>query len=86
MLSFHWFGCLFFLLLTCLLQTYLLSRNLGELRLILVVQKLLSEMSILLSKCEIPIAQQNQEIMDLVDPSTPIYGFLYEKSGVDTAL
>ncbi|KAG7033885.1 Bifunctional epoxide hydrolase 2 [Cucurbita argyrosperma subsp. argyrosperma] len=52
---------------------------------------------ILFSKSEMPIAQENQEIMDLVDPSTPLppwfteedlatYGALYEKSGFDTAL
>ncbi|KAL5981671.1 hypothetical protein ACLOJK_015734, partial [Asimina triloba] len=47
---------------------------------------------ILFSKSEIPIAEENQEIMDLVDPTTPLppwftegdltaYGTLYEKSG-----
>ncbi|XP_035544180.1 bifunctional epoxide hydrolase 2-like [Juglans regia] len=52
---------------------------------------------ILFSKSEIPIAAENQEIMDLVDPSTPLppwfteenlaaYGALYEKSGFRTAL
>ncbi|XP_020541028.1 epoxide hydrolase A [Jatropha curcas] len=52
---------------------------------------------ILFSKSEIPIADENQEIMDLVEPSTPlpswskeedlaIYGALYEKSGFQTAL
>ncbi|GMN50841.1 hypothetical protein TIFTF001_020002 [Ficus carica] len=52
---------------------------------------------ILFSKSEIPIAAENQEIMDLVDPSTPLppwfteedlatYGALYEKSGFLTAL
>ncbi|XP_022142308.1 bifunctional epoxide hydrolase 2-like isoform X2 [Momordica charantia] len=52
---------------------------------------------ILFSKSEIPIAQENQEVMDLVDPSTPLppwfteedlatYGALYEKSGFETAL
>ncbi|KAL0542837.1 hypothetical protein IC582_017918 [Cucumis melo] len=52
---------------------------------------------ILFSKSEIPTAQENQEVMDLVDPSTPLppwfteedlatYGALYEKSGFDTAL
>jgi hypothetical protein len=52
---------------------------------------------ILFSKSEIPIAAENQEIMDLVDPSTPLppwfteedlaaYGALYEKSGFQTAL
>ena len=44
-----------------------------------------------------PIANENQEIMDLVEPSTPLpswmteedfatYGALYEKSGFETAL
>ncbi|KAL3851290.1 hypothetical protein ACJIZ3_013172 [Penstemon smallii] len=52
---------------------------------------------ILFSKSEIPIASENQEIMDIVDPSTPLpswfteedlstYGALYEKSGFRTAL
>lgn len=52
---------------------------------------------IMFSKSEIPIAHENQEIMDLVDPSTPLpkwftdedlaaYGALYEKSGFRTAL
>ncbi|XP_057950240.1 uncharacterized protein LOC131145152 [Malania oleifera] len=52
---------------------------------------------ILFSRSEIPIAAENQEIMDLVDPSTPLppwfteedlatYGTLYEKSGFQTAL
>ncbi|KAL2473266.1 alpha/beta-hydrolase superfamily protein [Forsythia ovata] len=52
---------------------------------------------ILFSRSEIPIAQENQEIMDLVEPSTPLpswfseedlatYGALYEKSGFQTAL
>ncbi|KAM3748098.1 hypothetical protein ACB098_05G082900 [Castanea mollissima] len=52
---------------------------------------------ILFSKSEIPIAAENQEIMDLVDPSTSLppwfteddlaaYGALYEKSGFLTAL
>ncbi|KAA0052704.1 hypothetical protein IC582_017919 [Cucumis melo] len=52
---------------------------------------------ILFSRSEIPIAQENQEIMDLVDSSTPLppwfteedlaaYGELYEKSGFQTAL
>ncbi|KAF3451510.1 hypothetical protein FNV43_RR07605 [Rhamnella rubrinervis] len=52
---------------------------------------------ILFSRPEIPIAAENQEIMDLVDPSTPLppwfteedlstYGALYEKSGFRTAL
>ncbi|XP_023755522.1 uncharacterized protein LOC111903979 isoform X1 [Lactuca sativa] len=52
---------------------------------------------ILFSKSEIPIAPENQEIMDLVDSSTPlpswfteedleIYGDLYHKSGFQTPL
>ncbi|CAK9152506.1 unnamed protein product [Ilex paraguariensis] len=52
---------------------------------------------IMFSKCEIPIAQENQEIMDLVEPSHSLppwfteedltaYGALYEKSGFQTAL
>ncbi|KAF7803488.1 bifunctional epoxide hydrolase 2 [Senna tora] len=52
---------------------------------------------ILFSRNEIPIAEKNQEIMDLVEPSTPLppwiteedlatYGALYEKSGFQTAL
>ncbi|KAM1045860.1 hypothetical protein ACFX14_036677 [Malus domestica] len=52
---------------------------------------------ILFSRSEIPIAAEDQEIMDLVDPSTPLppwfseedlaaYGALYEKSGFRTAL
>ncbi|EOY28312.1 Alpha/beta-Hydrolases superfamily protein [Theobroma cacao] len=52
---------------------------------------------ILFSRSEIPIAAENQEIMDLVDASTPLppwfteedlaaYGALYEKSGFRTAL
>ncbi|CAI9753069.1 unnamed protein product [Fraxinus pennsylvanica] len=52
---------------------------------------------ILFSGSEIPIACEDQEIMDLVDSSTPLpswfteedlatYGMLYEKSGFQTAL
>ncbi|XP_022848090.1 uncharacterized protein LOC111370559 isoform X2 [Olea europaea var. sylvestris] len=52
---------------------------------------------ILFSKSEIPMAREDQEIMDLVDSSTPLpswvteediatYGMLYEKSGFQTAL
>ncbi|OIW10432.1 hypothetical protein TanjilG_24992 [Lupinus angustifolius] len=52
---------------------------------------------ILFSGSELPIANENQEIMDLVEPSTPLpswlteedlaeYGALYEKSGFQTAL
>ncbi|XP_022845670.1 uncharacterized protein LOC111368578 [Olea europaea var. sylvestris] len=52
---------------------------------------------IMFSRSEIPIAQENQEIMDIVEPSTPLpswfseedlatYGALYQKSGFQTAL
>ncbi|XP_028074635.1 bifunctional epoxide hydrolase 2-like [Camellia sinensis] len=52
---------------------------------------------ILFSKSEIPIVGENQEIMDLVEPSTPLspwfskedleaYGALYTKSGFRTTL
>jgi pimeloyl-ACP methyl ester carboxylesterase len=52
---------------------------------------------ILFSKSKIPIAKENQEVMDLVEPSTPLpswiteeefstYADLYEKSGFRTAL
>ncbi|KAJ9566587.1 hypothetical protein OSB04_002553 [Centaurea solstitialis] len=52
---------------------------------------------ILFSKSEVPIANENQEIMDLVEPTTPLptwfteedlatYGALYERSGFRTAL
>ncbi|KAJ0759103.1 putative soluble epoxide hydrolase [Helianthus annuus] len=52
---------------------------------------------IMFSKSEIPIASENQEIMDLVDPSVPLpswfteedlsaYGDLYHKSGFQTPL
>ncbi|GJR81892.1 bifunctional epoxide hydrolase 2-like protein [Tanacetum coccineum] len=52
---------------------------------------------ILFSRNEIPIASENQEIMDIVEPSTPLpswlteedlsaYGALYEKSGFLNAL
>ncbi|KAG6383721.1 hypothetical protein SASPL_121308 [Salvia splendens] len=52
---------------------------------------------ILFSRSEIPIAHENQEIMDIVDSSTPLppwfseedlanYGSLYENSGFQTAL
>ncbi|KAF7151113.1 hypothetical protein RHSIM_Rhsim02G0126200 [Rhododendron simsii] len=52
---------------------------------------------VLFSKSEIPIAGENKEIMDMVEPSTPLppwfteedmatYGALYEKSGFQTAL
>ena len=52
---------------------------------------------ILFSGSELPIAAENQEVMDLVDSSVPLpswfseedlaaYGALYEKSGFRTAL
>lgn len=52
---------------------------------------------ILFSRSEVPIANENQEIMDIVQPSTPLppwfsekdlaaYGALYENSGFKTAL
>ncbi|KAJ8545552.1 hypothetical protein K7X08_018135 [Anisodus acutangulus] len=52
---------------------------------------------ILFSRSEIPIANENQEIMDIVQPSTPLppwfteedlsaYGALYENSGFKTAM
>ncbi|CAN4084022.1 unnamed protein product [Withania somnifera] len=52
---------------------------------------------ILFSRSEIPIANEDQEIMDIVQPSTPLppwfseedlaaYGVLYENSGFRTAL
>jgi len=52
---------------------------------------------ILFSRNEIPIANENQEIMDLVEPDTPLptwfteedlatYAALYENSGLQTAL
>ncbi|KAK1378804.1 bifunctional epoxide hydrolase 2-like [Heracleum sosnowskyi] len=52
---------------------------------------------ILFARSEIPIAPENQEIMDIVEPSTPlpswfteedlaVYGAAYEKCGFQTAL
>ena len=52
---------------------------------------------ILFTNNEMPIAREDQEIMDLVDPSTPLpswfteedltnYTNLYERSGFHTAL
>ncbi|KAG5561608.1 hypothetical protein RHGRI_004605 [Rhododendron griersonianum] len=73
-------------------------RNLDELKLILVaLMPKQSYIYILFSKSEIPIAEENEEIMDLVEPSIPLppwftdedmaaYGALYEKSGFQTAL
>ncbi|KAB5533980.1 hypothetical protein DKX38_017066 [Salix brachista] len=60
-------------------------------------KKVVRNIYILFSRSEIPIAAENQEIMDLVDLSTPLppwfteedlatYGALYEKSGFQTAL
>ncbi|KAI8567639.1 hypothetical protein RHMOL_Rhmol02G0137200 [Rhododendron molle] len=76
-------------------------RNLDELKLILVAlmpkQLVVWNIYVLFSKSEIPIAGENKEIMDMVEPSTPLppwfteedmaaYGALYEKSGFQTAL
>jgi len=52
---------------------------------------------ILFSRNELPVANENQEIMDMVEPDAPLpdwfseedlatYGALYEKSGFQTAL
>lgn len=52
---------------------------------------------IMFSRSEMPVANENQEIMDLVEQSDPlpdwfseedlaVYGALYEKSGFRTAL
>lgn len=52
---------------------------------------------VLVSRSEIPIAEKDKEIMDLVDPSTPlppwfinedleIYATSYEKSGFDSPM
>ncbi|KAM0001009.1 putative soluble epoxide hydrolase [Helianthus debilis subsp. tardiflorus] len=57
------------------------------------VKTVLRNIYILFSRSEIPIANENQEIMDIVSPSTPLpswftddnlsaYGALYEKSGL----
>uniref|UniRef100_A0A804J786 Uncharacterized protein n=1 Tax=Musa acuminata subsp. malaccensis TaxID=214687 RepID=A0A804J786_MUSAM len=56
------------------------------------VKRLIRTIYILFSRCEIPIAEEGQEIMDLADPSTPLpqwfteedlnaYVAPYEKSG-----
>ncbi|XP_058088565.1 uncharacterized protein LOC131235404 [Magnolia sinica] len=56
------------------------------------VKTVVRNIYILFSKSEIPIAREDQEIMDLVDPTTPLppwftdddltaYATLYEKSG-----
>ncbi|TKY59301.1 Bifunctional epoxide hydrolase 2 [Spatholobus suberectus] len=61
------------------------------------VKTVVRNIYILFSRSEIPIANENQEIMDLVEPDTPLpawfteedlatYGALYEKSGLQTAL
>ncbi|CAL5346017.1 unnamed protein product [Camellia sinensis] len=61
------------------------------------VKTIVRNIYILFSKSEIPIAGENQEIMDLVEPSTPLppwfteedlenYEALYKKSGVLTAM
>ncbi|XP_042484182.1 bifunctional epoxide hydrolase 2-like [Macadamia integrifolia] len=61
------------------------------------VKTVVRNIYILFSGSELPIAAENQEIMDLVDPSTPLppwfteedlaaYAELYEKSGFRTAL
>ncbi|KAL4562408.1 hypothetical protein LXL04_034611 [Taraxacum kok-saghyz] len=61
------------------------------------VKTVVRNIYILFSQSEIPIANENQEIMDLVKPLTPlpswmteedlaIYGDLYEKSGFQTPL
>ncbi|RDX61583.1 ephB [Mucuna pruriens] len=61
------------------------------------VKTVVRNIYILFSRSEIPIANENQEIMDLVEPDTPLpswfteedlatYGALYEKSGFQSAL
>ncbi|KAK3002953.1 hypothetical protein RJ639_019756 [Escallonia herrerae] len=61
------------------------------------VKTVVRNIYILFSRSEIPIASEDKEIMDLVEPSTPLpswfteedlatYGALYEKSGFQTAL
>ncbi|KVI01036.1 uncharacterized protein LOC112519530 [Cynara cardunculus var. scolymus] len=61
------------------------------------VKTVVRNIYILFSKSEIPIADENQEIMDLVKPTSPLpswfteedlatYGALYERSGFRTAL
>nr|GEW52510.1 putative RNA-directed DNA polymerase [Tanacetum cinerariifolium] len=61
------------------------------------VKTVVRNIYILFSKSEIPIASENQEIMDLIKPSNPLpswfteedlvtYAALYEKSGFRTAL
>jgi len=61
------------------------------------VKSVIRNVYILFSRSEIPIAADDQEIMDLFDPSTPLppwfseedlatYASLYEKSGFRYAL
>ncbi|XP_042519840.1 AB hydrolase superfamily protein YfhM-like [Macadamia integrifolia] len=61
------------------------------------VKTVVRNIYILFSGSKLPIADENQEIMDLVDPSSPlppwfteedlaVYATLYEKSGFSTAL
>ncbi|KAK6917520.1 Alpha/beta hydrolase fold-1, partial [Dillenia turbinata] len=61
------------------------------------IKTVVKNIYILFSKSEVPIAAENQEIMDLVQPSTPLppwfteqnldyYGKLYENSGFHTPL
>ncbi|KAF5205929.1 Bifunctional epoxide hydrolase [Thalictrum thalictroides] len=61
------------------------------------VKTVVRNIYILFSGCELPVAKEDQEIMDLVHPSTPLpswfteedlanYASLYEKSGFRTAL
>lgn len=61
------------------------------------VKTVVKKIYILFTESELQIAREDQEIMDLVDPSTPLppwfseddltnYANLYEKSGFQTAL
>lgn len=61
------------------------------------VKTVVKNVYILFSSSELPVAEEGQEIMDLVDPSTPLpswfteddlnqYATLYQKSGFRTAL
>ncbi|KAK6917518.1 Alpha/beta hydrolase fold-1 [Dillenia turbinata] len=61
------------------------------------IKTVVKNIYILFSKSDVPIAAENQEIMDLVQPSTPLppwfteedldyYGKLYENSGFHTPL
>lgn len=60
-------------------------------------KKVVKNIYILFSGSELPVAREDQEIMDMVDPSTPLppwfseedlenYAALYEKSGFRTPL